>query len=340
MQNSDIKFYKAKTNGRMSATQITTQVPQNVWPHVTSAQRTAGYYDYAEIWAKVADDSDGTLIDPALSLDAQTLSSGDDIVFFVMDGRDAISDVTGTSTGTDTERKYGAIAISENITAGDKTIVVVFKNSRFASGDDQIFYDTDKIKLSSKAQADSLTGNEETLTIDGDPVVDANGLKVTLTTVEAIANSYTADGTSRVSSLINPADIEAAYSGFTVTTAGDGDYDDSTYPVILDNIASVDEDWTIEFDDATHFHLDGDSLGTSLTTGVNTSDFSPSNSDFTKPYFTLESAGFSGTWADGDKIEFTTTPAAYKLGGKRVVQAGTASLANNKATLVVEGEAV
>jgi hypothetical protein len=345
MLNTDLKVYKAKTNGRMDgASPVTSGVLQNVFPHVTSSQRTAGHFDYVKTFWKVADDADGILLDPEIYLDAPTKSLTEYVTLFVMGQRDTIADITGYETGADTERKYGTAYLAENIIAGAQTIVVNVKNAALSDGDDQIFFDTDKIKLTDKATADALTGNEEILTINGAPVVSSDGLEVTITVTELIANNYTAASTPtqaspRVSSMYMPADIETSYTTPDITSTS-GTLDDSTYPIILDNIGTVDEDWTIAFTDATHFTLSGDSLGAAVATGIISSDFAPNNSTFTKPYFTIETEAWGGTWEAGDTVTFTTHPAAIGMGQKRVIPAATASLANNRVTQVIVGEAV
>jgi hypothetical protein len=335
MLSTDLKVYKAEANGRLGATLVTSGVLQNVFPHVTSAQRTAGFFDYKKTFWKVADDADGTLLAPAIYEDAPTLSATDYVIMFLMGQRDRVEDLTGYSTGTDTQRKFGSAVLKTSITAGASTLVVTVKATALTTGSDKIFADGDKIKLTDKATADALTGNEETLTISGAPVV--SGLDITITVVGTIANSYTANGVTRVSSLIVPGDIAASVTT-PVKTSAAGTITVSTHPIVLDNIGTVEEDWTLTFTDATHFTLSGDSKGT-VTTGLISADFAPVNADFTKPFFTLPAAAWGGTWAAGNTVTFATHPAAVGIGQKRVIPAGTASLANNKATQVLAGEA-
>lgn len=346
MLSSDLKVYKPKSNGRMSGTDLVTSgALQNVFPHVTSAQRTAGLRDAYKTFWKVADDSDGTLLDPYIMHDAPTLSATDFVVMFEMSQRETIASISGLldASPSDGRAKYGTAYLAENITAGASTIVVNVKNAALASGNDAIFRNGGKILLTDKATADASTGNAEVLAISGAPVVD--GLEVTITVSETIANNYTAAGTPtqsspRVSSLIVPSsDIECSATTADKTSAA-GTFDDTTYPIILDNIGTVDEDWTLTFTDATHYVLSGDSLGNNLATGTTTADFAPSNSDFSKPFFTIELEAWGGTWVAGDILIFTTHPAAIAIGQKRFVPAGSASLANNKCTQVIVGEAV
>jgi len=168
-------------------------------------------------------------------------------------------------------------------------------------------------------------------------------LTITLTIADSsgFANSYTADGSvCRVSSLFYPAsDTETSVTTPVVTSTA-GTLDTTTYPIILDNIGTVYEAWTITFSDATNYTLTGDTLTGTIASGTTSGDLSPTNSDVSKPYFTLEYEAFGGTFANGDTITFTTSPAAIPIGQKRVVPAGSASLANNKVTQVLVGEAV
>lgn len=342
MLSSDLKVYKAKANGRMNGlAPVTSGVVQNVFRHVTQAERTAGFFDYVKTFWKVADDADGTLLDPEIYLDAPTLGASDYVVKFVMGARDRVEDLTGYSTGTDTERKYGSAYLKNNITAGASSLVVTVKNAALAAGSDKIFANGDKIKLTDKATADAASGNEEILTISGTPVV--SGTDITITISGMIANNYTAATTPtasspRVSSLIKPGDIAASYTT-PVKTSTAGTIDFTTYPITLDNIGTVDEDWTLTWTDATHYTLSGDSLGT-IGSGTTGSNYAPSNTDFTKPFFTIDYRAFGGTWAAGNTVTFTTHAAAVGIGQKRVIPAGSASLANNKATQVCGGEAV
>ncbi len=326
--------------------QVISGVVQNLFPHVTSAQREAGYFDYYKTFWKVADDTDGTLLDSYIYIDAPT--AGDDwVMMFIMGQRDTVSAIPGYATGTDTERKYASAYLAENITAGASTFVINVENYSMASGDDVCFEDGDTIILTDKATADAVSGNEEVLTIStGGVVLDSSaGNKMTITVDETIANSYTADvsptpTSPRVSSAIPASDIETSVTTPVVTSvSGTFDVSSSGSDIELDNIGTVDEDWTITFTDPTNYTLSGDSLGT-IGAGTIGSDYSPNNSDFTKPYFTIESASWGGSWLAGDTVTFTTHPAAYGIGQKRVVPALSGSLANNKTSQVLSGESV
>ena len=337
MDSSDLRLYKTKANGRMSDSEILTGRVQNLLTHVSSSQRTAGYFDYYKMWWHVADDSDGVGTDPQMYWDFPTLSTDDYVMFFEIGDRVAIEDIPGYATGTDTEDKYGTAILDVAIVAGESVAVVTVKNAAMATGSDIIFRDGETIKITDKVTDTTVTGNEEIHTINGTPGV--SGTTVTITIDSTFANDYAANGVVRVRSVVKPStDYETSVTAVTTTSVGDGDYDDTTYPPIMDNIGTVDEDWTITFTTATEFRLDGDSLGNGVDTGSTAASFSPSNAGRSRPYFTLNLAGFSGTFQAGDTLTFTTSPAAKGLGVKRVVPPASGSLANNKigAVLVVE----
>ena len=335
MLDADIKLYKAaevsaaSTNGgRMSANLITSAVVNNVWPHVSKAQRTAGQTLYRKNFIKAADDDDGTLEAPQIWLDQPT--DGDDYqVMFAATQVDTQADITGS------ERKYGCALVKTNITAGGSVIVVTVENAALATGADVIFINGDTIRLTDMATPDAGSGNEEFLTITGVPTVAS--LDVTITVVETIANNFLTANDARVSSVLEPSDIECSVDTFVDTAAGSGAYDDTTYPVTTDNIGTVEDAVTLTFDDATNYTVTG-TAGIAYGSGTTSGDFAPSNADFTKPYFTLLAAGFSGVWAAADTITFNIHPASYATWMRRIVPAASSSLANNKITLVTNGE--
>jgi len=334
MLDTDIKTYhaaevsSASTNGgRMSANEIISGVVNNVWPHVPKAERIAGSTLHRKILIKVADDSDGTLIATQKYIDKPT--PGDDwIVAFLGTMTDTQADITGS------ERKHGPSVLQANITGNPSTFTVTVEDASLATGTDAIFQDGDDILLTDKVTPDSGTGTEEFLTISGVPSVTGND--ITITVEEAIANDYTA-GAAWAATLISKGDVKCSTDTFVDTTAGDGAYDDASYPVICDNIGTVEDEITIQFTDPTHFNCTGSS-GIDYGSGETGIDFSPENSDFTKPYFTLEQAGFSGTWAASDTITFNIHPAAFAIWLRRTVPAASTSLANNKVTTVTIGE--
>jgi hypothetical protein len=330
MQNSDLKFYhplvinNTTTNGsRMSANQIISGVLQNVFPHVFKAERDAGSTITRKIYGKNADDADGTLFNAAFCIDGTTL--GDDWCYFwAGTQRDTAADITGS------ERKYGGGLSTTTLTAGSSQTVTVEVKSTTVTG---VFANADKIRITNKATPDSGTGTEQWVTINGAPSV--SGHLVTITFTEALTDSYAIG--SKISSIYFPGDVKTSLG--TISKTGSGTYDDTTYPWVLDNIGTTDEDITCTFTDATHFTVTGDSLG-SLGSGIIGTVFTYTNPGFSKPSFTIPVGFWTGTWATGNTLSRTIHPSAAPLWERKITPAGANSMSNNKITMISSGEAV
>ena len=117
-------------------------------------------------------------------------------------------------------------------------------------------------------------------------------------------------------------------------TSSNGTFD-KTHLVV--NNMSVYDEWTITFQDTTSFTVSGAHEGP-LTNGSINSEYSPVNPETNKPYFTIEVAAWGGSWQAGDKVTFTTSPAAKAVWWKEVIPPNTQREPNNvvKAELFVE----
>lgn len=334
MLDSDIKTYHAEevssasTNGgKRGYTQVISGVVNNTFPHVPKAERTAGSTLFRKLFTVASDDADGTLISTQEYVDSPT--AGEDwVIAFEGTASDTQADISAGA------RKYGSATIKNDITAGVSTFIVTVEDVSLTTGNDIIFEDGDAIRLTDKLTPDAVPGNEEFLTITGTPSVVGND--VTITVVETIANSYlSADGT-RAMALIDVGDVECSTDTFVVTSTS-GTFDDTTYPVTTDNIGSYTDSVTLTFTDATNFTATS-SVGLTYGSGAIGSDFSPTNPNNSKPYFTLLTAGFGGSYLSGDTITFNVVDASFSYWLKRVVPAACASLANNSVTSVTTGE--
>lgn len=333
--NSELKLYKSSvindtgTNGgRLSSSEAVSAVSNNVFPNVFTADRVAGLTTHRKTFSKVSNDSDETLYYPQIWLDI--ITAGDDWVsFFVGTQRDIQSGIAGT------EQKYGCGSLAANVSAGVSSITVDVENVALATGNDKIYTVGDTIRITDKATIDAGTGNEEThvlTSVSNVSTVVTLGFSAT-----TLANAYTTASNTRVMSVYEPSDVECSVDNWAETSAGDGTYDESTYPIVTDNIGTVEETWTLTFTSATDFGVVGDSIG-SVGTGSTAGDFAPSNADFSKPYFTLDKDGWALTWASADTVVFQTHPAAVPIWQKRVIPAACSSLSGNKTTIVFGGE--
>lgn len=337
MLDSDIKTYHAAevsslaTNGgRRSNNRVISGVVNNVIPHVSRAIRQSGNLAaplYRKLFTVAEDDNDGTLMATWQWLE-RVIEAGDWLVMFAGTPTDTQADITGS------ERKYGYAFLKTSITAGDSTCTVTVKDASLASGVNAIFQTGDQIRPSTMATPTATIGSEEFATIDS---VSVNGLDVTITITGTFANSYLVADGAFVVSILEKGDIACAVSNFTVTKAGTYAYDNATYPVVTDNIGTVTDHVTCTFTDATHFTAVGTS-GINYGSGDTATDFSPTNTAKSKPYWTLEAAGHSGAGQAGDTIEFDVTAAEFAYWLAQYVPPACPSLANNKVTAVTAGE--
>ena len=325
---SELKLYKslvigdAGTNGgRMSANQATSGAASNVFPTVSESERTAGVTRYRKVFAKVANDADLTLFNARVFLDKNT-PGGDRISFFPGTQTNVQSALTGS------ERQYGGGKLNSNASAGASSVAVLVEAAAAI-----VFVNGDKIRISDRATMGGA-GNEEFVTING--TITFAGDVATIPITPNLSNSYLAADT-RVMSVYEPGDVKGTITNLVVTSAGDGDLNIDN--ILPDHIGTVEQTWTLTFTSATAYNIVGDTVG-SQGTGSTGGGASPNNTSFSKPYFVIQSAGFTGTWQSGDTIVFQTHPAAVPIWLKQVVPASTATQANNTATLVMDGETV
>ena len=328
----ELKYYQAaavndttSNGGVMSANAIADGVKNNIFPDVSQAERTAGVTRYRKLFYKVASIDDLALINPRVFIEKHT------------QGEDRVLIFPGTQTDTQNDigapDLYGAGQLKTDVTVGASSCVVITED-----GTDTIFRNGDLIRISDMNGVDDVSGNEEWIRLDDTSGVSWNGDEATLSFEAGVtlANPYVAANT-RVTSVIEPSDIGTSLIAWTETSAS-GTYDESTYPVILNNIGTVEQNWTLTFTDAINYTVVGDTLGSVGSGSIGGGDFYPDNADFSEPYFTLEDLGWAGTWANGDTITFSTHPAAFPAWLKLMVPPGAASLSANSVHFAISGE--
>lgn len=329
--STELIFYRSSTvndttanGGVMSTNSITSGALQNVFPNALSAERTSGSTKYRKIYLKVANDDDLTLQDAKFWLDNIT-AANDWCVFWGGTQTDTQASITGS------ERKYGCATLKTTVTASATVIIAIVEDTSITG----IFQNGDMLRITDKASPSSVTGNEEFVTISGVPSVSGDEVTITLA-APGLVNGYTGGTATRIMSVLQAGDIACSTTGW-VETSSAGTFDETAYPVVCDNIGTIRQTWTLTFLDATSFTVVGDTVG-SLPSGVRSSDYSPNNASFAKPYFTIDMEGWGGTWAAGETIVFTTNPAAYPIWEKRVIPPAAGSLSNNVIPLAVTGE--
>ncbi|MEO5341070.1 MAG: hypothetical protein H7837_11245 [Magnetococcus sp. MYC-9] len=338
IQANEIKWYKsalvndgASNGGTLSAQECLDGVKNNVWPDVSQAERLTGSVKYRKTFIKVANDADLALINPQIFIETGT------------PGDDSIVLMAGTQTDTQAQavgysRFYGAALLDVDADPGDTTLLVNVENGNGLGGH-EIFRNSDLLRISDKTSVDASSGNAEFVRLAGSNAVTWNGNQATLTLAagEALANAYLASQT-RVASVIEAEDIEASSSDWSESSTA-GSYDEVTFPLRLDHIGSVEQNWTLTFTSSSQFNCYGQSLGL-VGSGAISADFSPNNADFNKPYFTLSGGTppWGGSWSATDTLHFTTHPAAVAIWEKRTVPAGANSFSGNKVVVAITGE--
>ena len=308
--------------GAMSSVSAPSGVKNNILPDVPQAERTAGSTKYRKAFIHVANDEDLTLIAPKVYVMAPT--PGDDRVTIIA------ANQTNTQTNiTGTEQQYGAGTLNASVTLAATSCTVLVED---AAAD--IFNSGMTVRISDRQTIDGA-GNEQFLVLSADATYTGNVATLTFTTTP-LATGFSAVGPTYVSSCLLPGDISASLTSYS-ESSGTGTYNEATYPVVLDSIGTIEQLWTLTFSNATTFSVSGDTVG-SVGSGNITTTFAPTNTAYSKPYFTLNSAGFGGAWANGNTISFRTHPASIPIWYKRVVPAGASSLSGNKVIVGIDGE--
>lgn len=305
----------------MTATSIVTAVKNNLFPNILQAERTSGSTKYRKAFLHVANSENLSFISPKIFVYKPTAGDDHTVIFLG-------TQVDTQATMSAPSQVYGAGKLNSDAIAGATSISVLVENWAVSP----IFAVGMTIRITNMADISSGTGTAELLTI-APSGVSAAGNVITLTLTTPLANPYSATD-SYVASVISTSDVVAAST--VPVVSGGGAYNNSTYPILGDNIGSIQQDWTVTFTSASQYNIVGNTIG-SLGTFNTTSDAVPNNPAFSRPYFTINRLGWSGTVL-GTSMTFTTTPASIPIWYKRVVPAGAASISVNGVYVGFSGE--
>lgn len=309
--------------GRMSATQIISGVKNSLFPSAPQAERTAGSTKYRKAFIHVANNDTLGLIAAKIFVTRPT--PGDDrVTIFPGTQTDTQAAITGS------EQQYGAGTLNANASIGATTCQVLVEAAA-----DGLFKTGMTVRISDKTSVDAGPGNEQFLTLSANATYAGNVATLTFTSTP-LAYNFLAATPTYVSSCLTSALVQASVTDWA-ETSGAGTYNEATYPVAPHGIGSIEQLWTLTFTSSTAFNISGDTLGV-IGTGNITTDTLPNNPAHSKPYFTMQSEGFGGTWAVGNTIQFRTHPAGFPIWYKRVIPAGAASLGSNRVIVGVDGE--
>lgn len=318
----EIKRYKAITNndttgngGRMSTNIITSNVRNALFPNVSEAERTSGITRWRKFFIKIANDDDLTFYNTKYHL--TSISTADDYIAVTSGNQ------INTQGDLSSPRIYGCGSLAANISSGDSIITVNIEGENSTAWNNLNIFNT--------VVADNIiwigdgTNNEYFENVSA--TKSNNTYTLTLNSGDTVANSYSNTDT-HIASCINTGDIACSFDTVVVTSTA-GTFDTATYPIILDNIGTVYDSWTLTFTNATTYSISGLYEGALGSGGNISSNASPINPFFAKKYFTIPYTAFGGTFATGDTITFKTYPAAIPIFMREIVPAGTVSSANN-----------
>ena len=324
MESTDLVLMKSVTvndtdaNGaRMSFSTITSNVLNNMFPNVTQTERTDGTTRYRKFFFRNKNSSNETAANARVWISSKSVG-GD--YFRLKAGTD--SDVQ--SAADDYTDWLGTGHLTTAFAADSTTMEVLFD---VANG----------VYAGSLVRVSDSSGGEEFLTVKAAGVT-WNGLTATIVTTTSARNTYPASQNSLVAGVVDLGNLVAATSAW-VETSVSGTYDESSYPVEVNNVGSVSDTWTITFTGATAFTCAGTNTG-SLGAGSTLSDFQPVNTQVGTGdyYFVVRAAGWAGTWALGDTVTFTTTHSAAGVWIKEVVPVSTSAQTNNLVSFKLYGE--
>jgi len=83
-------------------------------------------------------------------------------------------------------------------------------------------------------------------------------------------------------------------------------YNNTSYPIQVDNLSAIQERWVIVFTNATTFNVTGEHVGQIVTGGNTSTETAPINPNTGLPYFTIPFQGWGAGWASGNVLRFNT----------------------------------
>lgn len=157
--------------------------------------------------------------------------------------------------------------------------------------------------------------------------VDING---TINLTRAVSHNYTA-GESYVSTAMLVGDLQSRvtnvfdqetwtneWSDQLIGDEPSAEYDNTTYPLEVDNRGTLYQRWALVFTGQTSFNIVGETVG-NIGVGQTSADIAPTNPNTGTPYFTIRSAGWGSGWSAGNVLRFKTVSSNYPVWVARTV---------------------
>jgi len=318
VNNTDLVLQKSVTvnnvaasnGGRMSFNQVTSNVLNNMFDNVTQSELTNGVTRYRKFFSRNKNASLETASNSRIWISRRSTGG----------------DYYRIKAGTNTDVQTDAEGYSNWLGTGYLNAVLAVDSTSFSA----LFDTNDGVYNGSRIRLSDSSGGEEFLTVRAAAGVSWNGNIATIHVTSQVRSTYPASQNSLVSGVVDLGDLVASADTW-VETSVSGTYDEATYPVVVNNVGSVEDTWTLTFDSPTTFTVTGTNIGSIGAGGVG-SDFSPVNGNVGTGdyYFTISAAGWGGTWAIGETVTFSTHHGAAGLWAKEIVPALTGSYTNSQ----------
>lgn len=318
MENTDLVMNEsvvvnnvaASNGGRMSFNQVTSDVLNNMFTNVTQSELDDGVTRYRKFFFRNKNSSLETAATARVWISR----------------RSTAGDYYRIKAGTNSDVQTDAEGYSNYLGTGYLNAVLAADSTSFSA----LFDTNDGVYNGSIIRLADSSGGEEFLTVRAAAGVSWNGSIATIHVTSNVRSTYPASQNSLVSSVIDLGNLVAS-SDTWVETSVSGTYDESTYPVVVNNVGTVEDTWTLTFDSSMTFTVSGTNIGSVGAGGIG-SDFSPVNGNVGTGdyYFTISAAGFGGTWSVGETITFSTHHGSASFWAKEIVPGNTSSFTDSK----------
>lgn len=320
--SGELHWYQSATvndttsNGGLESRTLLTSQTNGWWPNVTESQLTNGATQYRKSFLRIDNANDETGYNLRVGLWKPT--TGDDKMYLLKGTHTDLQSAIATPPQT----LYGAGTLNQSVISGASSIDVLVED-----GTAIIFRSGDTIRISDQTTVGG-TGNAEFHVVSGTPSV--NGNVVTVSLVGTLANGYNATNTY-VSSLIEEDEVVGTASAKVVTSTL-GTFDLTA--VTVDSLGSIYQTVTLTFTSATAFTATSDAATFATATGSILTTYAPTHVAAGAVYFSIPAAAFGGTFAQGDTVQFKTTPPSLPIWEKRVVPSGASAFALQSVTIM------
>lgn len=287
--------------GLLSPVRALSTVKNNIFPDVTDSDRLLGVTRYRKVFCKVDSSINIPVSDFKVVMSANTPAQ-DYVVMMKGTQRDVQSDIIANPG-----RIHAACKLIDSVVVGQTQFQVLLEDTNL---------------LDALQTGDTIwLGDYETGEFHEDISVDISDTQVTITldSGDQVLNNYNKIN-SYVCTVMEYGELSTSFDSVVINSVS-GHFDASITTVLLDNIGTIEQDWTITMVNTNQFTCSGHTVG-HIGMGYIDSTFAPENPDFQKPYFTILDSAWSGSWISNDSVKITTHPITAPIWLKNVVPTG------------------